>query len=315
MIPRAVHVLAARQRIRRHVDLTPLRHSAWLSSAAAAPAWLKLECVQRTGSFKIRGALNALMQGTRGRHVVTASAGNHGRAIAFAAGMLGLRATVFTPRDAPRAKVDAIRHHGAELRADAVNYDQAEIDAKAFARESGLPFVSPYNDPDVIAGAGTIGLELFEALPDIDTIVVPIGGAGLISGIAIAARSVAPRTRIIGVELEVSSAFKESLRHGRITTIDAGPSLADGLGGNMDADTITFEIVRRHVDDIVTVSEAELADAVRGLAGEEHVIAEGAGAAAPAAILSGKVRGAGNTIAIVSGSNIDLARLQAVLSA
>ena len=314
-MPGAVDVLAARQRIREHVDLTPLHRSAWLSGVAGRPVWLKLECVQLTGSFKIRGALNALSRLSPGTHVVTASAGNHGRAIALAAEMLGLRATVFTPRDAPRSKLDAIRRHGAELRDEPATYDDAETAGKKFARESGLPFVSPYNHPDVISGAGTIALEIFESLPEVRTIVVPIGGAGLISGVAIAARSIAPATRIVGVEVAASTAFSQSVRNGRITVIEPGPTLADGLGGNMDPDTITFEIVQRYVDEIVTVTEPELADALRGLAGEDHVVAEGAGAAAPAAVLAGTVPGTDHTAALVTGSNIDLARLRAVLNA
>ena len=321
MIPAAVDVLAARQRISRHVDVTPLHASPWLSAAAKAPVWLKLECVQLTGSFKIRGALNALMcigsaqAGTHDkRRVVTASAGNHGRAIALAAEMLGLHATVFTPRDAPRAKLDAIRRHGADLRPDFVSYDEAEVAAKDFARESKLPFVSAYNHPDVIAGAGTVALEIFDVRPQVGTIVVPIGGAGLISGVAIAAKRIAPSTRIVGVEVEASTAFATSLRNGRITTIDPKPTLADGLGGNMDPDTITFEIVQRYVDEIVTVSESELRDGLRGLVGEEHLVAEGAGAAAPAAVLAGNAGGSGEVVALVTGSNIDLARLRAVIS-
>lgn len=315
MIPGAVDVLAARQRIRQHLDVTPLHRSAWLSSATGRPVWLKLECVQLTGSFKIRGALNALSRLAPATHVVTASAGNHGRAIALAAEMLGLRATVFTPRDAPRSKLDAIRRHGADLRDEPATYDDAEVAAKAFAREHGLPFVSPYNHPDVISGAGTIALEIFEALPDARTLVVPIGGAGLISGVAIAAKSIAPATRIVGVEVAASTAFSDSIRNGRITVIEPGPTLADGLGGNMDPDTMTFEIVQRHVDEIVTVTEPELANSLRGLAGEDHVVAEGAGAAAPAAVLAGKVSGSDRTVALVSGSNIDLARFRAVLNA
>jgi threonine dehydratase len=319
-------VLAARRRIRGVVDVTPLHRSTWLSDEAGTPVWLKLECVQLTGSFKIRGALNALMRlglepaaaarderGER-RRVVTASAGNHGRAIALAAEMLGLHATVFTPRDAPRSKLDAIRRHGAELHDDAATYDDAEVAAKAFALETKGTFVSAYNHPDVIAGAGTAAIEIFESLPSVRTLVVPIGGAGLISGVAIAARSIAPSTRVIGVEVEASSAFAQSVRNGRITVIQPGPTLADGLGGNMDPDTITFEIVQRHVDDIVTVTENELADALRGLAGEDHVIAEGAGAAAPAAVLAGKIRGSGDTVVLVTGSNIDPARFRAVLN-
>lgn len=314
MIPGTTDILAARQRIRGHVDVTPLRESAWLSAVTGGRAALKLECVQRTGSFKIRGAVNALARLPRGTHLVTASAGNHGRAIASAAESLGLRATVFTPRDAPQAKLAAIERHGAELRSDSPTYDDAEVAAKRHARDTGLPFVSPYNHPDVIAGAGTIALELFDAAPDLDTLVVPIGGGGLISGIAIAAKAIAPRVRVIGVEVEASTAFLVSVRNGRITTIDPQPTLADGLGGNMDPDTITFEIVQRYVDDLVTVSEAELIAAVRGLAAEEHVIAEGAGAAAPAAVLAGKAGRSPNVAAIVSGSNIDLKRFLSVVS-
>jgi threonine dehydratase len=345
VIPAVADILAARRRIRHLVDATPLHHSPWLSSAAGARVWLKLECVQLTGSFKIRGALNALMQlgpaeagphetltagphekltagpheklaaGFRERRVVTASAGNHGRAIALAAETLGLHATVFTPRDAPRAKLDAIRRHGADLRSDCATYDDAEVAAKEFARQNGLPFVSPYNDPDVIAGAGTIALEILEAQPRLGTIVVPIGGAGLISGVAIAAKSISPATRIIGVEVEASTAFATSVRNGRITVIDPKPTLADGLGGNMDPDTITFAIVQRCVDEIVAVSEPELAEGLRGLVREEHLVTEGAGAAAAAAVLAGKARGPGDVAVLATGSNIDLARLLGVLSA
>lgn len=306
-------VLSARQRIRGHVLDTPLRESAWLSSAGGGRVWLKLECVQRTGSFKIRGAFNALAQLTAGTHVVTASAGNHGRAIALAAEALGHRATVFVPRDAPQTKVAAIRRHGAALRQDCASYDDAEAAARAFAHEKNLTFVSPYNHPDVIAGAGTIALEIVEANPQIDAFIVPIGGAGLVSGIAIAAKTISPRIRIVGVEVEMSCAFTVSLRRGRITTIDPGPTLADGLGGNMDPETITFEIVRRHVDEIVTVSEGELAGGLRGLVREEHLVAEGAGAAATAAVLSGKAGNFDNAAVIVSGANIDLDRLNGVL--
>ena len=312
MIPSVADVMAARRRIREWVDVTPLHDSAWLSSLAAQPVALKLENVQRTGSFKIRGAFNALALLERGAKVVTASAGNHGRAVALAAEMLGLRATVFAPSDAPKAKLQAIERHGADLRRVG-SYDEAEASARNFAREHGQPFVSPYNHPDVIAGAGTIALEIFDVEPHPATIVVPVGGGGLIAGIAIAARAIAPRVRIIGVEAEASTAFSTSLRNGRITEIDPRPTLADGLAGNLEPNSITFAIVQRLVEDVVTISEEELAAAIRGLAGEEHLIAEGAGAAAVAALVAGKVRAEGSTVAIVSGANIDLSRLVGVL--
>jgi threonine dehydratase len=330
----ALDVVAARRRIRDRVRVTPLHESAWLSSVAGARVWLKLESVQLTGSFKIRGAFNALLQlaaGTdlkggpydekgfepakAGPQIVTASAGNHGRAIAYAAEALGFHATVFTPKDAPDAKVGAIRRHGATLRHEAADYDEAEITAKAFARETSATFVSAYNHPAVVAGAGTIALEILEMAPDVDTLVVPVGGGGLIGGMAVAAKAISPSIRIVGVELEVSNAFQVSLRNGRITVITAGASIADGLGGNMDPDTITFEIVQRAVDDMVTVSETELADAIRGLVREEHLIAEGAGAAAAAALLAGKAGRGRRIVAVLSGANIDAARVARLLTA
>lgn len=310
MIPGAPEILAARLRIRNHVLVTPLRESVWLSSRVGANVVLKLETVQRTGSFKIRGAVNALARLPRGTHVVTASAGNHGRAVALAAAELAMRATVFAPRDAPRAKRDAVRAHGADLR-ETATYDEAEAAARAFAIETGRPYVSPYNHADVIAGAGTIAFEIFDAAPRIETIVVPVGGGGLIGGVAIAAKAIAPRARVIGVEVAASCAMLTSLRSGRITRIDPQPTLADGLAGNLEPGSLTFEIVRRYVDDIVTVTEAALASAIRDLVREEHVIAEGAGAVAVAALQAS--RPPGPVVAIVSGANIDSSRLAVVL--
>jgi threonine dehydratase len=218
-----------------------------------------------------------------------------------------MRAIVFVPGDAPKAKVDAIRRHGAELR-EAANYDEAEVAAKEHARQTGLPFISPYNHPDVIAGAGTIALEIFEAHPNVETIVVPIGGAGLISGIAIAAKSIAPAARVVGVEVEASCAFLQSMRNGRITTIVPKPTLADGLGGNMDPDTITFDIVQKYVDDIVTVDEEEIANAILLLLEREKTVVEGAGAVTLAALINGKIpRSSGRKVVMVlSGGNIDV---------
>lgn len=313
MIPGPPDILAARRRIRGLVDLTPLRHSGWLSSRTGARAALKLECVQRTGSFKIRGAASALARLPRGTPIVTASAGNHGRAVAHAAAALGLRATVFAPRDAPRAKLDAIRRHGADLRG-AATYDEAEAAARAFAAEQGWTYISPYNHADVIAGAGTIGLEIFEAEPRAEAIVVPVGGGGLLSGVAIAAKAISPGARIIGVEAAASCAMGASLRAGRIASIDPRPTLADGLAGNLEPESITFEIVRRHVDEMITVTEEELAVAIRGLVREEHVIAAGAGAAAVAALLAGKVGLTGAVAALVTGANIDSDQLHRVLA-
>jgi threonine dehydratase len=313
-------VLRARRRIAAHVHRTPFEESAWLSSAAGARVGLKLETAQRTHAFKVRGAFNAVLarleRTPAPQQLVTASAGNHGRALALAADTFGLPLVVFTPVDAPATKLDAIRHHRADLRADGRDYDDAEKRALAFARETGAEFVSPYSDVDVIAGAATIALEIFEDAPDTDTLLVPIGGGGLISGVATAAKAIDPATRVIGVEAAASCPFQTSVRAGRLVEIVPQPTLADGLGGNPDPETITFAFIQRSVDDIVTVSEGDLGDAIRGLAAREHVIAEGAGAAAVAALIGQRVDVSGRRVAaIVSGGNIDRTRLVDVLQA
>jgi threonine dehydratase len=316
-----IDALRARRRIAPHVRRTPLVRSTWLSDVGGGEVRLKLESLQVANSFKSRGAFNAVIarleRADRApRRLVTASAGNHGRALAAAAETFGLPLVVFTPTAAPAAKLDAIRRHGADLRADGRDYDEAERMAKAFARQTGAEFVSPYSDPDVIDGAATIALELFEDAPELDTLVVPIGGGGLISGIARVAKAIDPRVEVVGVELAVSCAFQTSLHAGHLVEIVAGESLADGLGGNADPETITFALIQRFVDRIVTVTEDDLAAALAGLVEKEHLITEGAGAAATAAVASRRVEIAGRRTAVIaSGSNIDRARLNAVLQA
>jgi len=305
----------AAARIHGRVLRTPLRRSEWLSTADRR-VHLKLEAIQPTCSYKIRGAFNAalaLREHDAGRpRLVTASAGNHGRAMAFAARELDLPLTVFIAADAPRAKSDAIRDAGAELR-ECRDYDEAEREAKRHAATGAGLFISPYSHPDVIAGAGTVGLELLEDLPSIDAVVVPIGGGGLISGIGIALKALSPATRIIGVEVAASCPFTRSLEAGRLVTIDVKPSLADGLTGNLDPDTITLDIVREVVDEIVVVDEDELRRALAGMVTHEHLIVEGAAAAGAAALLAGKIRVEGNVAVILSGANIDSDRLVDVL--
>lgn len=290
---------------------TPLRLSEWLSTSDAN-VFLKLEVAQPTSSYKIRGALNAVQKiadtGAADAQLVTASAGNHGRALAYAANVFGLPLTVFIAEHAPRAKIEAIRRSGAELR-PCHDYDQAERQAKAFAAETGATYISPYSHPDVIAGAGTIGLELLEQQPLLDAVIVPIGGGGLISGIGIAIKSVSPTTRVIGVEVAASCPFTKSLEAGRLVTVDVRPSLADGLTGNLDPETITLDIVRSVVDDIVIVDEDDIRDALASVVEHEHVIVEGAAATGPAAIVREKVQLAGNVAVILTGANIDTDRL------
>ena len=246
--------------------------------------------------------------------VVTASAGNHGRAIAWAAEGAGLPAVVFTPRQAPRTKLDAIRRHGARLEAVADDYEHAERLALQYAAERGAVFISPYNNDDVIAGGGTTGLEIVEDWPEVDCVLVPIGGGGLISGIAVAVSGLGPDVAVIGVEAEASCAFSAARAAGRLVTIDVEPTIADGLGGNVEADSRTWPYIRDLVRDVVTVSEQDLADGIRGLLAEEHLVAEGAGIAAIAAVVGRRLPLDGRRVAIVvSGSNIDVEKLVSVV--
>jgi threonine dehydratase len=312
-------IVTARRRIAPYVRRTPLAACTWLSASTGAHASLKLESLQRSNSFKLRGAYNAVIARLErgelaGSRLVTASAGNHGRALAAAAETFHLPLVVFTPANAPRTKLDAICRHGAELRAEGRDYDHAEALAKQFAKETGAAFVSPYNDPDVIAGAGTVALEIFEDEPRTDVLVIPIGGGGLISGVGVAARAIAPQCEVVGVEVEASCAFQTSVREGRLVEIVPGPTLADGLGGNPDPETITFGLIQRFVTRIVTVSEADLRAALVGLVQAEHLIVEGAGAAAPAALLGRRVDVSGRRVVVVlTGSNIDQHKLLDVL--
>jgi threonine dehydratase len=309
-----IDVFKARTRIAPYVRRTPLVESAWLSDLASARVSLKLESLQMSSSFKWRGAFNAVAarieRGRRPSSLVTASAGNHGRALAAAAETFGLPLVVFTPSDAPRAKLAAIGRHGARLRAEGRDYDDAEGLAKAYARDTGAEFISPYSDLDVIAGAATIALEVFEDRPDTDVLVVPVGGGGLISGVAVAARALRRDCRVVGVELEVSSPFRTSVAAGKLVEIVPGETLADGLVGNPDPETITFGFIQQFVDEIVTVSEASLAASMAGLLDEEHLVAEGAGAAAAAAVAGRRVPLAGrNVVVLVTGANVDRATL------
>lgn len=306
---------AAAERIAPFTFVTPLRVSEWLSNGRST-VFFKIETVQPTCSYKIRGAFNAAQRfaddARADQRLVTASAGNHGRALAYAAAMFDIPLVVFIAADAPRAKIDAIARSGAELRRCA-SYDEAERQAKAFAREEGAVYVSPYSDRDVIAGAATIGLELAAQQPRLDAVVVPIGGGGLISGIATALDVLSPDTRIIGVEVAASAPFTASLAAGRLVPIDVKPSLADGLIGNLDPDTITLDIVRDLVDEIVVVGEDELRDALAGVVINEHLVIEGAAAAGAAALAGRKVSPAGNVAVILSGANIDSQRLVEVI--
>jgi threonine dehydratase len=310
--PSADELAAAAAVVAARLAPTPL-----VPSPALGPdAYLKLESLQPTGSFKVRGALAALAAagGGTGERVVTASAGNHGLGLAWAATALGVRATVVVPDTASPAKLFALERLPVEVIRHGAGYDEAEAHALALA-DRGARYVSAYNDTHVIAGQATLGRELDAQLPSgALTVVCSIGGGGLASGLGLWAAGRAGAA-VAGVEAERSRAFTAALAAGEIVPIEAGETLADGLGGNVEAGSATFALVRDHVASVVTVSEAEIEDAMRFLARDHGVVAEGAGAVAAAGVRAGRVvPGEGAVVVVVSGRNVALDRLARVLA-
>jgi threonine dehydratase len=296
----------ARERISAVVRRTPVERSPWLSRELGREIWLKLECFQATGSFKIRGAmakLSNLSEAEKARGILTVSAGNHGLGVAHSAEALSLDATVIVPVSASRAKVASLRRYSVTLIERGANYDEAEAAAREMERETGATFVSPYNDEDVIAGQGTIALEIMEDAPHVDAILAPIGGGGLISGLAIAAKAINPHIKIYGVEPEGSPTMRESLRRGRIVEVKQEETIADGLAGNIESDSMTFPIVQRLVDDIILVSEKSIRDAVARIAREDHLMIEGSAAVSIAALGDSRLDGQ-RIVAVITGRNI-----------
>lgn len=309
--------LAAR-RIAPHVLSTPLERSAVLSRELGREVWLKLECQQRTGSFKLRGALNRLLtldEAARARGVLTCSAGNHGLGVAEAARLTGIRATIVVPENASPTKVAALRATGVELLLVGADYDAAEAAAPQLAAARGLTFVSPYDDRYVIAGAGTVALEIMRDLPQVGTILVGVGGGGLASGVGIAAKAINPDVRIIGVQSEASPSMVAALAAGELVTVDCGDSLADGLAGNIAAGSITFPLVRDHLDTVITVSEAAIGAAMKTYLDRHHLVVEGAGAVGLAALQSAALPPLPEPIVlIVSGGNVAMGVLAGIIN-
>jgi threonine dehydratase len=302
-------IQAARVRLGRAVYRTPCPLSHTLSRLCGCNTYFKLENLQMTGSFKERGALNKLSQLTpaeREAGVVAASAGNHAQGVAYHATRLGIHSVIVMPKATPLVKVSNTRDLGGEVVLHGANYDEALAHAKQLAAEHGFTFVHAFDDEAIIAGQGTIGLELLEEETPFDAVVAPIGGGGLISGIATAMKEARPATRVIGVEPENFAAMKAAIEEGRIIEIPAQPTIADGLAVKR-AGQITSEIVRHYVDEIATVSEDEIASAILKLLEIEKTVVEGGGAAALAALLFGKINGleGKNVGVIVSGGNID----------
>ncbi len=309
-------ILAAADRIAPYVHRTPIFESATLSSATGARLGLKAENLQRTGAFKARGALNAIMRLSpeqRERGVITLSAGNHGQGLAYAAQLFGVRCVVFMPENAVPTKVAAVRGYGAEARF-APSMETVFPAMDAFRLEHGMHYVHPFGDPDIIAGQGTAGLEIVQDSPDVEAILVCVGGGGLLAGIAVAAKALKPSVRVIGVEPEGAPAVTRSLAAGFPVTIEKITTIADGLSAPFAAPT-SQRLIERYVDDVVLVTDDEIMSALRLILERTKLLVEPAGAAATAALLAGRVRlpAGSRAITTLSGGNVDFEKLKSLL--
>jgi threonine dehydratase len=311
---------AARVTVAAVIDRTPMESSRSLSEVLGSDLWLKCENLQRTGSYKIRGAYNRLVHlsdDEKARGVVAASAGNHAQGVAFAARELGIRATIFMPVGVALPKLSATKEYGAEVVLSGNVVDETLRAAAAFAKETGAVFIHPFDHRDVVMGQGTLGLEILEQQPDVDTILVPIGGGGLISGVASAVKQKAAElgrtVRIIGVQAANAAAYPVSLIAGEPTEITITPTIADGIAVSKPGG-INFEIIRDVVDEVITVEEDDIARALLVLLERAKLVVEPAGAVGIAAILAGKVQHTGTTVAILSGGNIDPLVMERIIS-
>jgi len=301
----------AYDRLKGVVKNTPLERSSSISELCGAEVYLKLENLQRAGSFKIRGAYNLLSREMK--DVIAASAGNHSQGVALAAKLLSLRATVVMPQFASPSKITATQKYGAEVLLYGNSFDEATEKAKKIAAEEGRVFAHAFDNRFVIAGQGTIGLEIYEVMNDFDFIVVPVGGGGLISGIASYLRGMGFRGKIIGVEAEAAAAMKISLSSGKLTKLTSVATIADGIAIKSPSE-LTFGITKKHVDEVVTVSDEDISSAMFTLLERGKIVAEPAGAASVAALISGKVDVRGKKgIALISGGNADLALLSQII--
>ncbi len=299
-------VRRAADRLGSVVRRTPLRHAPRLSERVRHDVWLKLESEQVTGSFKIRGAYNAiasLAPSDSARAVVTASAGNHGRGVALAAQRFGIVATIFVPRTAPRVKIDGMRECGATIDADSAHYDEAHARARAFAKAHDLTYIDPCVGGPLVAGQGTVALEIVEQKPDVASVLVPVGGGGLVGGMGAFLRATTPAVRIIGAQSMNTSAMARSLDAGRVVDVPVLPTLADGLAGAIDEHGL--DVGRHALDDMIVVEEDEVSRAIAFLAREENVVAEGSGAVGVAALLGRSVHAPDPVVVVISGGNID----------
>ena len=314
------NIQSAQKTIAPHAKNTPLIRSKFLSDLCKANVYLKLENLQVTHSFKIRGVINKLLNLTteeKVRGVVTASAGNHGQAVAFGAKELDFKAKIIVPTTTPKVKVEGIRQYGAELVLFGATYPEAERKAKELAQVEGRLYISPYNDELIVAGHGTIGLEVLAELPNVDVVIVPVGGGGLISGVSIALKSLKPTVEVLGVQSAAVPIMFESLKSGEIVKAHRheGKTIAEGLSGGVERGSITFGIVQQYVDEIFLVREQSIRHAVYVLWENDKQIVEGSGASAAALLLENKDLFVGKTVVLVlTGGNIDDSLFQTLLA-
>jgi threonine dehydratase len=309
-------ITRARARIEGGIFLSPCSYSGELSSITGQQVYLKLDNLQRTGAFKERGALNKILtlsEEEQRRGVIAASAGNHGQAVAYHATKRGIRAQIVMPQMTPLVKVLACQKFGAKVILHGANYEEACAEAERLCRDEGLTFLHPFDDPAVIDGQGTIGLELLEQAPDLESVIVPVGGGGLIVGIACAIKESNPKIQVFGVETERLPSMLRGVEKGAPVTLPADATIADGIAVRRAGD-LTLPLVRRYVDGIVTVDEEEIANAILVLLEKEKILAEGAGAVALAALLQKKLALTGRkTAVVVSGGNIDVSLLAKII--
>ncbi|UCH39907.1 MAG: hydroxyectoine utilization dehydratase EutB [Gammaproteobacteria bacterium] len=309
-------IKAARERIAAHIVPLRITPSPSLSSRFGKDILLAHEYLQTTGAFKLRGAMNSILQLEPGTTGVTAvSTGNHGRALAYAAKKAGVPCIICMSKLVPQNKLDGIRALGAETRIIGNSQDEAEVEARRLVAEEGYTMVPPFDHAHVIAGQGTLGLEMLEQVPDLDTVLVQLSGGGLIAGIALALKLQKPDVRVIGISMARGAAMIESLAAGHPIEVEEMPTLADSLGGGIGLDNrYTFELVRDYVDATVTLSEEEIAAGIRQAYFEEQVIVEGGGAVGLGALLAGKVEPGEKTIVLLSGRNIDMEKHRQIIN-
>ncbi|MFB9148576.1 hydroxyectoine utilization dehydratase EutB [Roseovarius ramblicola] len=307
MRPVLADVHAAAKVIAGVADATPLVPSPHMSGVAGHDFLLKLENMQPIGAFKLRGALNAVAGVQEAAGVTCCSTGNHGRGVAYAARERGIRAVICMSELVPQAKVDGIRALGAEVRIVGRSQDAAQAEAERLVAEEGLTQISPFDDPLVIAGQGTIGLEIMAARPDIEVLLIPLSGGGLAAGVAMAAKAIKPSLRVVGISMDRGAAMHESLRAGRPVEVEEVASLADSLGGGIGMQNrLSFPMCRDLLDEVVLVTEDEIYHAMQVLYYEDRIVAEGACVVGLAAVLSGKVSVTGRTATIITGRNLDM---------